>query len=768
MAASPYSEKNYKKTMNKRLITFLLWTLACWQLYAQQPIVPPLQPSQTESSQTAPLLGRILSAGDGTAISGASIRVVGVDSNYIGQQGAITRPDGTFTLQRPVGRTITLEIRSIGYTTKVVTVADTLTLLTTTLVETETLQPTVQVIGVRRQRSVEDACCRVESLQEEVQQHAPFSPSVGEVLRRYSSCTSARISCSIDNSSSVRLRGLEPTYVKTLIDGMPVFSGLSTFYGLSQIPAGALQTIKISEGASSGLYGNGAVSGVVDLLLRQPTEISELNVTTNLSGDAASLPEGRDVGIGYTGMAGNVGIAAFGAFNQHQGDLTEEAVARNYTRFSSIGRVNMMPDDATEVTLTAIGSGESREGVVAGLSGQELFRETVDLSRYDLMLRGARSFTETSELSIAALISGVNATHDAGELATSELRQQVVFGNLLFRTEWIGNQLTLGGEFRSDKMESEQRPDLVYDYSVSSLILQDEIHLSEKVGLLGSVRLDNHSAAGTSISPRGSIRYQPTANMTMRLMAGQGFKGQALFDENHLSVDGVYRWRNNLEFNFERSTTLNYDISYSFMVGETAGIDANFNAYWTAIDGKGVPHADSLEAGTLFIVNSDRPTRLTGIEFQARPNIGEHWSGSVGLALIRYAMQDAAGNYQQLPLAPRTNLDASVMYEDHEQGIVAEAWGSWIGSQILPDNPSNLTESPAYTLLNVRVEKAFGKLAIYAGAMNLLDQQQERTMPLAFETTNRAVDGSLVWGPLEGREFFAGIRWTLGGEEHEH
>ncbi|MBK8909986.1 MAG: TonB-dependent receptor [Chlorobi bacterium] len=747
--------------MNQRLLILPLLGLAWAQLQAQQPITTP--PSPPAALPLMPLLGRVLSAGDGTPISGATIRVVGVDSSYPGQPGAITRPDGTFTLQRPTAVAIALEIRSIGYETKTITVADTTAAITTALAETETLQPTVQVTGIRRQRSVEDACCRVESLQEEVQQHAPFSPSVGEVLRRYSSCTSARISCSIDNSSSLRLRGLEPTYVKTLIDGMPAFSGLSTFYGLSLIPAGALQTIKISEGASSGLYGNGAVSGVVDLLLRQPTEIRELNVTANLAGDGTSVPEGRDVGVAFTGMAGDVGIAAFGAFNQHEGAAGEETVARDYTRFSGVARANVMADNATELTLTAIGAGESRQGIVAGIAGQDPFRETVDLARYDLMLRGARSFTETSELSIAAMLGTMNATHDAGQLAASRLQQRVAFANLLFRTEWLGNRLTLGGEFRADKMESEERPDLAYDYSIGSIILQDEIHLSEQVGLLGSLRLEKHSLAGEIVVPRGSVRYQPMANMTMRLMAGQGFKGQALFDEHHRSMDGVYRWRNNTGFDFERSTTLNYDISYSFMLGETAGMDANFNAYWTAIDGKGIPDADSLAAGTLFMVNSQRPTRLTGMELQLRPTLGEHWSGSVGLALIRYAMQDASGEYQQLPLAPRANLDASVMYEASEQGIVAEAWGSWIGSQVLPANPSNLSTSPAYTLLNVRIEKAFGKLAAYAGAMNLLDQQQERTMPLAFETSNRAVDGSIVWGPLEGREFFAGIRWTLGG-----
>src|SRR5690606_26227624 len=98
---------------------------------------------------------------------------------------------------------------------------------------------------------------------EEVQQHAPFSPGVVDVLRRYSSCTSSRISCAIDNSSSIRLRGLEPTYIRVLVDGLPAFSGLSTFYGLSMMPSHALQIIRISEGASSGMHGNGAISGVV-------------------------------------------------------------------------------------------------------------------------------------------------------------------------------------------------------------------------------------------------------------------------------------------------------------------------------------------------------------------------------------------------------------------------------------------------------------------------------------------------------------------------
>jgi hypothetical protein len=225
---------------------------------------------------------------------------------------------------------------------------------------------------------------------------------------------------------------------------------------------------------------------------------------------------------------------------------------------------------------------------------------------------------------------------------------------------------------------------------------------------------------------------------------------------------GDLRWVANRSLEFERSFTLNYDISYSFMLGDEFGVDANFNAYHTNIDGKAVPHADSLRAGALYMINSDEPARLMGIELQLRPSFGEHWSGSIALAVIDYRIRSAAGSMDRIPLAPSLNLDASLMFSDRDAGIAAEVWGSHVGSQRLPENPFGFEESTPYTLVNARFEKSFGSVAAYVGAANIFDVAQEATMPLVYASETGLVSEN-VWGPVEGREFFVGLRWTFTG-----
>jgi outer membrane receptor for ferrienterochelin and colicin len=716
------------------------------------------------------ITGRVTDSISGEVLAGATIRVFTPDTALSGAYvatalGALSQTDGTFTIAGPVKDTVRLVISYVGYDRFTYDWWPEAGYVAAALIPTDALTPEVNVTATRRTRSVEDACCRVESIREEVQQHAPFSPSATDVLRRYSSCTSERITCSIEHTGTIRLRGLEPTYVSLLLDGMPAFTGLGAMYGLSLVPAHALQTISISEGASSARFGNGAISGVVDFQTRMPTEVPELIVSGNLAGHGFETPGQRDVNVSYTGLAGDVGLAAFGSYNDHQ----PEASGWGYQRASGLVKGNLLVDNLTELNVMALGGHEQRRGVIQNLPPIDYYSEESEANRFYLSSSLARSIGEESELTVSAMYSVLTLQHriynpSIGELGPSyQATQNTGYLNLVYNTSFGDHLVLFGSEISHNRMDDTQTgSDKGFDYqlTIPSLYVQDEYLLGDYWSLLGSLRLDHHSMAGTILSPRGSIRFAPEANLTMRLMAGQGFKGEALFNEEHLLLHNRYIWQPNPDFTFERSYTLNYDVSYSFLIGDIIGIDANFNTYYTRIEGKAIPHPDSLSSGTYYIVNSDQPTRLTGIELQIRPTFGEHWSGSLALALINYAMRQENGSYLQVALAPRANLDVSLLYHDESSGFSVETWGSHIGAQRLPENPTIHNESPAYTLVNLRVEKAFGPVSIFAGTFNLLDIRQEATMPIAF-TEHKDVNGSNVWGPLEGREFFAGIRLRM-------
>jgi hypothetical protein len=243
-------------------------------------------------------------------------------------------------------------------------------------------------------------------------------------------------------------------------------------------------------------------------------------------------------------------------------------------------------------------------------------------------------------------------------------------------------------------------------------------------------------------------------------MAGQGIKGQALFNEDHRIMHGVYDYQYNNDFKYEKSLSLNYDMSYTYTIGNEIGGQLNVNTFYTNITGKAMPQPDSLAKGKMYFVNNPEPARLMGVEIQTRPSFSEYFSGSLAFSVINLTQVNASGKRERVPLSPTINADASLMFHDHESEFAAEVWGSLIGKQRLPENPYGVETSPIQGIVNIRAQSTFGMFTLHWGILNILDAQQTDTMPLAYGTSNALVT-TIGFGPLEGREFFAGVRVTL-------
>lgn len=69
--------------------------------------------------------------------------------------------------------------------------------------------------------------------------------------------------------------------------------------------------------------------------------------------------------------------------------------------------------------------------------------------------------------------------------------------------------------------------------------------------------------------------------------------------------------------------------------------------------------------------------------------------------------------------------------------------------------------SPQYLILHAQVSKRFKWFEIYAGGENLTDFLQENPILAPDDPFGTNFDASMVWGPLLGRRFYAGIRYTL-------
>ena len=68
---------------------------------------------------------------------------------------------------------------------------------------------------------------------------------------------------------------------------------------------------------------------------------------------------------------------------------------------------------------------------------------------------------------------------------------------------------------------------------------------------------------------------------------------------------------------------------------------------------------------------------------------------------------------------------------------------------------------PAYTIMNAQITKYFRKFEMYIGAENLTNFMQKNPIISPSDPYSPYFDASMVWGPITGRMFYAGVRMAI-------
>ena len=397
--------------------------------------------------------------------------------------------------------------------------------------------------------------------------------------------------CSYCNFSIVRMQGLESGHVQVLIDGQPLFSGVTTVYGLQQIPASLIEKIEVVKGPGSALYGSSAIAGVINVITKQPAKEAGLEIETEFGEEGTNS---YGLNASYPFKDGNVLI--YGQRNEgdeiYLGEKTggSHMTDKVWTRSNALGTrlnfFNLTGDD--NLTLGARVFNEERKGgeIETFENPFAAGSENIDTERYELQVNYDRPlFIEGDKLGIAFCMFNHHrdATNDTflgdyegiygAEPPLSELepykateQQYGVDINHMFP---LGEKNTIMGGFQYTYNELEESgkyvvlDDTAADYSLPykseskkhaheyGLYLQDEIVLLENLQLLLGGRYDIHrsedSFAGSgdtygkpveisykeeSFNPRMSLMYNPQDDFALRLAVGTGFRVPYGFSED--------------------------------------------------------------------------------------------------------------------------------------------------------------------------------------------------------------------------------------------
>ena len=97
--------------------------------------------------------------------------------------------------------------------------------------------------------------------------------------------------------------------------------------------------------------------------------------------------------------------------------------------------------------------------------------------------------------------------------------------------------------------------------------------------------------------------------------------------------------------------------------------------------------------------------------------------------------------------------------------------GNFVGAARLPQIAQGVGHkvvrgtSDPYLLFNAQVTRSFKKWNAYVGVENLANYMQPHPIIDAQNPFGEQFDAALIWGPVQGRIFYAGLRWTLKRKE---
>jgi iron complex outermembrane recepter protein len=207
----------------------------------------------------------------GLVVAGAAIFVQTTSGV---EQHAVTGPDGRFEMSRGFPSGATLVVRAGGFAEKTQAVSETtgeleIVLQPATLLESVTVTPT------RTEQRLGDIAASTHVIdQEEIRRSAAVMAD--DVLRSIPTFSLFRRTSSLSahpSAQGVSLRSIGPSGISrslVLIDGVPFNEPFSGWVFWTRIPLESVDRIEVIDGASSSIWGNYALGGVINVVTTRP------------------------------------------------------------------------------------------------------------------------------------------------------------------------------------------------------------------------------------------------------------------------------------------------------------------------------------------------------------------------------------------------------------------------------------------------------------------------------------------------------------------
>ena len=587
----------------------------------------------------------------------------------------------------------------------------------------------------------------------------------------------------VTGSKQIQLLGLSGNYTQLTVENLPGPRGIATPLGLNSIAGPWIESIQLTKGIGSVANGYESIAGQINVELKKP-EASEKLFANAYVNDFGKT----DLNLNYSQRLGkkwSTGILLHDDFlNNQRLDVNQDGFRDLPTGnlFSAMNRWKFDDGKGWLVQFAIKALVDKRTGGDVNYEpSKDKFTTNyyglgIDTKRYEEFAKIGYVFPQKKYKSFGLQLSSFQHKQNSYfGMTTYDATQNNFYSNLIYQSI-IGtttHKFRTGISFLYDRYDENFRNT---DYNrkevVPGAFFEYTYDPSNKFGMVAGLRVDHNNLFGFFVTPRLHIRYEPVKGTTIRISGGRGERTANIFAEN-LGVLISSRQVNILGNGSTKAYGLNPEIAWN----EGLSLDQKFKLF----NRQGSVGIDFFRTDfqSQVIVDVDKSARQ--VDFYDLE--GRSYSNSFQFQVdheilpklnlrLAYRLFDVKTTYHgellERPLMAKHRAFANMAYE--LKGWKVDYTVTYNSTRRIPftgDNPLQYQlpeRSPSYILMNAQVSKTIGKkhpLDIYIGGENLTNYYQKDPILASDQPFGPYFDASLVWGPLTGRMFYAGLRYKI-------
>ena len=685
--------------------------------------------------------------------------------------GTITDLDGIFRLERPKEFPAYLVVQFAGYANDTIPFLqdgpDRLRVVLKQGVEIKTFEvqekvsgtqlstrPIINVESLRSKELKRAACC---DLSESFESSATVDVSFSDA---------------VTGTKAIKLLGLDGQYAQISMENIPFIRGLSATTGLLFIPGTWINSINITKGVGPIGTGVNSMTGQVELRLVTPQ--NEPPAFVNLYGNTRGRAE-ANIHLKHHLSEKWQGLTLI------HGNLRRQEVDQNNDGFLDspiTERVNVLSkwsfqEGNREAKFGLRFVDDRRRGGQTGILGGETsgntqkYRTDLNDRMIDFWGKHGWIWKEDPTKSIGLIFSARRHEVD-NQIGLRDYRgeEHSLFGNVVFQT-LLGDgtdQLKVGLTTLVDDFDEQFNDSLFARTEIAPGGFVEHTLKQGNWALVTSLRVDDHQPFKTQVSPRVHFKYDFHPLTALRFSAGKAYRSANPF------VDRISYLVSSRQVQVEGPLELE----------ESWNAGLSFLHKWKWFDRKLAVNVDLVRTEFIeqVVTDVEDPALLRFYMLEGRSfsnsflvDLQVEMSKRIDLKLA-YRYYDSQTQFQeglkQNPFTPRHRSLVDLAYSGLDEKWRIDASWNLFGPARVPDTRQEfVTTSPTYGKLNLQVTRVVGDLEIYLGAENVLGFQQEEQIIGLEDPFGANFDASMIWGPVNGRNVYGGIRLKLGKHEHD-